>query len=275
MFRDCVVIEKLPIAKLPGVAKLRAMAAKYYEQQLLEEVMRRGNIPRHVAIILDGNRRFAQKAGLDKLRGHDLGAKKLDEVLRWCQELGIKYTTIYAFSTENFFNRSSEEVKMLMDLFVEKFKKVVKDERIHKYKIRVRAIGNLSCLPKQVKEAIEKAQEATQGYDGYTLNIAVGYGGRAELAEAVRRICKRIERGELKPSDVDENVIDSYLYTAGQPDPDLIIRTSGEERLSGFLLWQSAYSEFYFCEANWPEFNKIEFLRAIRTYQGRERRFGK
>ena len=275
MFRDCVVIEKLPIAKLPGVAKLRAMAAKYYEQQLLEEVMRRGNIPRHVAIILDGNRRFAQKAGLDKLRGHALGAKKLDEVLRWCQELGIKYTTIYAFSTENFFNRSSEEVKMLMDLFVEKFKKVVKDERIHKYKIRVRAIGNLSCLPKQVKEAIEKAQEATQGYDGYTLNIAVGYGGRAELAEAVRRICKRIERGELKPSDVDENTIDSYLYTAGQPDPDLIIRTSGEERLSGFLLWQSAYSEFYFCEANWPEFNKIEFLRAIRTYQGRERRFGK
>jgi len=269
-----LVIEKLPIAKLPGVARLQAMAAKYYEQQLLEEVMRRGNIPRHVAIILDGNRRFAQKAGLDKLRGHDLGAKKLDEVLGWCQELGIKHITIYAFSTENF-NRSSEELKVLMDLFVERFKKVVKDERIHKYKIRVRAIGDLSCLPKQVREAIEEAQEATQGYDGYTLNIAVGYGGRAELTEAVRRICKRIERGELKPSDVDESIINSHLYTAGLPDPDLIIRTSGEERLSGFLLWQSAYSEFYFCEANWPEFNKIEFLRAIRTYQGRERRFGK
>ena len=275
MFRDCLVIEKLPIAKLPGVAKLRAMAAKYYEQQLLEEVKQRGHIPRHVAIILDGNRRHARKVGLDLRQGHDLGAKKLEEVLVWCQELGIKYITIYAFSTENFFNRSSEEVKVLMDLFVEKFKKVVKDERIHKYKIRVRAIGDLSGLPKQVREAIEEAQGATQGYDGYTLNVAVGYGGRAELAEAVRRICKRIERGELKPSDVNESIINSHLYTAGQPDPDLLIRTSGEERLSGFLLWQSAYSEFYFCEANWPEFNKIEFLRAIRTYQGRERRFGK
>ncbi len=269
-----MVIEKLPIAKLPGVARLRAMAAKYYEQQLLEEVRQRENIPRHIAIILDGNRRFAQNAGLDKLQGHALGAKKLEEVLKWCQELGVKHITVYAFSTENF-NRPSEEVKALMDLFAEKFKKVAKDERIHKYKIRVRVIGDLSRLPEQVRRAIEEAQEVTQGYDGYTLNIAVGYGGRAELAEAVRRICERIERGELKPSDVDESIINSHLYTAGIPDPDLVIRTSGEERLSGFLLWQSAYSELYFCEANWPEFDKIEFLRAIRTYQGRKRRLGK
>ena len=269
-----MVIEKLPIAKLPGVARLRAMAAKYYEQQLLEEVKQRRNIPRHIAIILDGNRRFAQNAGLNKLQGHALGAKKLEEVLKWCQELGVKHITVYAFSTENF-NRPSEEVKVLMDLFAEKFKKVAKDERVHKYKIRVRAIGNLNRLPEQVRRAIEEVQEVTQGYDGYTLNIAVGYGGRAELAEAVRRICERIERGELKPSDVDESIINSHLYTAGIPDPDLVIRTSGEERLSGFLLWQSAYSELYFCEANWPEFNKIEFLRAIRTYQGRERRLGK
>ncbi len=269
-----MVIEKLPIAKLPGVARLRAMAAKYYEQQLLEEVKQRKNIPRHIAIILDGNRRFAQNAGLDKLQGHALGAKKLEEVLKWCQELGVKHITVYAFSTENF-NRPSEEVKALMDLFAEKFKKVAKDERIHKYKIRVRVIGDLSRLPEQVRGAIEEAQEVTQGYDGYTLNIAVGYGGRAELAEAVRRICERIERGELKPSDVDESIINSHLYTAGIPDPDLVIRTSGEERLSGFLLWQSAYSELYFCEANWPEFDKIEFLRAIRTYQGRKRRLGK
>ncbi len=269
-----MVIEKLPIAKLPGVARLRAMAAKYYEQQLLEEVKQRENIPQHIAIILDGNRRFAQKAGLNKLQGHALGAKKLEEVLKWCQEIGVKYITVYAFSTENF-NRSSEEVKALMDLFVEKFKKMAKDERVHKYKIRVRAIGDLTCLPEQVREAIEEAQEVTQSYDGYTLNIAIGYEGRAELAEAVRQICERIKRGELKPGDVDERIINSYLYTAGIPDPDLIIRTSGEERLSGFLLWQSAYSELYFCEANWPEFTKIEFLRAIRTYQGRERRLGK
>ncbi|MDH5443108.1 MAG: polyprenyl diphosphate synthase [Hadesarchaea archaeon] len=269
-----MIIEKLPIAKLPGVARLRAMAAKYYEQQLLEEVKQRGNIPRHIAIILDGNRRFAQKAGLNKLQGHALGAKKLEEVLKWCQELGVKHITVYAFSTENF-NRQSEEVKALMDLFAKKFKKVANDERIHKYKIRVRVIGDLSRLPEQVRRAIEEVQEVTQGYDGYTLNIAVGYGGRAEIAEAVRRICERIERGELKPSDVDESIINSHLYTAGIPDPDLVIRTSGEERLSGFLLWQSAYSELYFCEANWPEFNKIEFLRAIRNYQGRERRLGK
>lgn len=269
-----MIIEKLPIAKLPGVAKLRDIAAKYYEQQLLEEVRQRGNIPRHIAIILDGNRRFAQKSGLNKLQGHVLGAKKLEEVLKWCQELGVKHITVYAFSTENF-NRPSEEVKALMDLFAEKFKKVAKNERVHKYKIRIRAIGDLNRLPKQVRRAIEEAQEVTQGYDGHTLNIAVGYGGRAELAEAVRRICERIERGELKPSDVDESIINSHLYTAGIPDPDLVIRTSGEERLSGFLLWQSAYSELYFCEADWPEFNKIEFLRAIRTYQGRERRLGK
>ena len=269
-----MIIEKLPIAKLLGVAKLRDIAAKYYEQQLLEEVRQRGNIPRHIAIILDGNRRFAQKSGLNKLQGHVLGAKKLEEVLKWCQELGVKHITVYAFSTENF-NRPSEEVKALMDLFAEKFKKVAKNERVHKYKIRIRAIGDLNRLPKQVRRAIEEAQEVTQGYDGHTLNIAVGYGGRAELAEAVRRICERIERGELKPSDVDESMINSHLYTVGIPDPDLVIRTSGEERLSGFLLWQSAYSELYFCEADWPEFNKIEFLRAIRTYQGRERRLGK
>ncbi|MFB0500287.1 MAG: polyprenyl diphosphate synthase [Candidatus Hadarchaeaceae archaeon] len=269
-----MIIEKLPIAKLPGVARLRAMAAKYYEQQLLEEVKQWGNIPQHIAIILDGNRRFAQKLGLDKLQGHALGAKKLEEVLNWFQEIGVKHVTVYAFSIENF-NRSSEEIKALMDLFVEKFKKMAKDERVHKYKIRIRAIGDLTCLPKQVKKAIEEAQEVTQGYDGYTLNIAIGYGGRAELAEAVRQICERIKRGELKPSDVDESIINSHLYTAGIPDPDLIIRTSGEERLSGFLLWQSAYSELYFCETNWPEFSKIEFLRAIRTYQGRKRRLGK
>ncbi len=267
-------IEKLPIAKLPGVAKLRAMAAKYYAQQLLDEVKQRGNTPRHVAIVLDGNRRFAQERGLEKLKGHLFGAKKLEEVLGWCQELGIKHVTVYAFSTENF-DRPSKEVETLMKLFAKKFKEVAADERVNKYKIRVRALGNLSCLPKKVRMAIKEAEKATRAHDGYSLNIAIGYGGRAELAEAVRKICERIERGELAPSEVDERLIEHHLYTAGLPDPDLVIRTSGEERLSGFLLWQSAYSELYFCEANWPAFNKIDFLRAIRTYQERERRFGK
>ncbi|HDI12798.1 MAG: di-trans,poly-cis-decaprenylcistransferase [Hadesarchaea archaeon] len=267
-------IETFPIHKLPGVSHIKRIAAKYYEQQLLADVIRAGNIPRHIAIILDGNRRFAESRGIERTEGHFFGAKKLEEVVGWCQELGIKHITVYAFSTENF-NRPENEVHALMDLFAQKFREVVRDERVHRYKIRVRVIGNIEQLPENVRQAIEEAQKATQGYDGYTLNLAVGYGGRAELAEAVRRICEHIERGELKPSEVDEDVIGRHLYTAGLPDPDLIIRTSGEERLSGFLLWQSAYSELYFCEANWPEFTKIDFLRAIRTYQSRNRRFGR
>ncbi len=267
-------IEKVPVDKRPGISRIRNIAAKYYEKQLLAEVLQGGKVPQHVAIILDGNRRFAEDKGLDRLDGHIFGAKKLEEVVGWCQEVGIKHITVYAFSTENF-SRSEEEVEKLMGIFAKKFRDVAKDERVHKYKIRVRAIGDMGALPEQVRQAIEEAQGATRGYDGYTLNIAVGYGGRAELAEAVRKICERIERGELKPGDVDESLINQHLYTAGLPDPDLVIRTSGEERLSGFLLWQSAYSELHFCEANWPAFNRIDFLRAIRTYQNRERRFGK
>jgi tritrans,polycis-undecaprenyl-diphosphate synthase [geranylgeranyl-diphosphate specific] len=269
-----MVLKRFPIEKLPGVQKLRAMAAKYYEQRLFEEVKMRGNIPEHIAVILDGNRRFARETGMGELQGHTFGAKKLEEVLGWCQELGIKHFTVYAFSTENF-NRSSGEIQGLMELFARKFEEVAADDRVHKYRIRVRALGDPNLLPEQVRDAIRRAEQATQEYNGYSLNIAVGYGGRAELAQAVRKICERIERGEIEPSDVDERVIGDHLYTADLPDPDLIIRTSGEERLSGFLLWQSAYSELYFCEANWPSFSKADFLRAISTYQGRERRHGK
>lgn len=268
-----MVIGKFPIEKLPGIAWLRAMAARYYEQRLLEEVKEGRNIPRHVGIILDGNRRFARNAGLKELDGHKLGAKKLEEVLKWCNELGIECITVYAFSTENF-NRSKGEVAHLMDIFAKNFKKISTSDRVKKHKIRVRALGDLSRLPKKVRVAIKGAERATKSHDRYLLNIAIGYGGRAELAQAIHRICRSVERGELKPKDVDERLIENYLYTAGVPDPDLVIRTSGEERLSGFLLWQSAYSELYFCEANWPAFTKIDFLRAIRTYQGRERRYG-
>jgi tritrans,polycis-undecaprenyl-diphosphate synthase [geranylgeranyl-diphosphate specific] len=267
-------IGRLPLHKLPGVSKIKEIAAKYYEQQLLAEVLQAGTVPKHLAIILDGNRRFAENMGIEKLEGYIFGAKKLEEVLGWCHELGIKHVTVYAFSTENF-NRPKEEVEALMDLFTKKFKEIADDKRVHKYRIRVRAIGNFESLPEKVKQAIEEAQTATQGYDGYTLNLAVGYSGRAEVVDALRRICKRVEQGELKPEEVDEKVVSSHLYTADLPDPDLVIRTSGEERLSGFLLWQSAYSELYFCEANWPAFSKIDFLRAIRTYQSRERRFGR
>jgi len=252
---------------------LGRVASKLYERRLLAEVSR-GRVPRHVAIIMDGNRRFARKAGLEQGQGHAQGAKKLEEVLGWCRELGIKHVTVYAFSTENF-DRSDEEVEGLMKMFEEKFRRVASDPRVHEHRIRVRVMGDLSKLPPSLVEAIRQAEEATEGYDGYSLNLALAYGGRAELVAAMRRICERVERGELRPGDVDERVVGEHLYTAGLPDPDLIIRTSGEERLSGFLLWQSAYSELYFCEAYWPEFRRVDFLRAIRTYQSRERRFGR
>lgn len=267
-------VEKIPIERFPGISTIQNFMGKYYARKLFAEVMSAGRMPKHIAIILDGNRRFASERGLSKFNGHVFGAKKLEEVIGWCQELKIQHITVYAFSKENF-TRDEEEVKLLMNLLAKKFKDVAKDSRVHKYKIRVKAIGNLKSLPEPVQRAIDEAQEATSAYGGHTLNIAVGYGGRAELAEAVRKICEQIKKGEISPKDVNEDMINNHLYTAGLPDPDLVIRTSGEERLSGFLLWQSAYSELYFCEANWPAFSKIDFLRAIRNYQGRERRFGK
>ncbi|MEM2192067.1 MAG: polyprenyl diphosphate synthase [Candidatus Hadarchaeales archaeon] len=268
-----MIIETIP-AKLLGIPKVQALIKAVYERQLLAEILANGKIPQHVGIILDGNRRFAQKRGLPPVAGHIYGAEKLEEVLEWCREIGIKHVTVYSFSTENF-QRSKEEVEALMQLFAKKFKEATEDRRVHKYKIRIKAIGDVGKLPPEVQEAIKKAEEATGEYNGYTLNIAIGYGGRAELAQAVKKICEKIEKGELRSHEVDEKMIEQNLYTAGLPDPDLIIRTSGEERLSGFLLWQSAYSELYFCEADWPSFSKLDFLRAIRSFQIRERRFGR
>ncbi|KXB09147.1 UDP diphosphate synthase [candidate division MSBL1 archaeon SCGC-AAA833K04] len=267
-------LQRIPVERLPGIRELRKLARDYYEKRLLAKVKNNGNLPQHVAVILDGNRRYAEEVGIPKKDGHILGAEKLEEVLEWCQELGIRHMTVYAFSKENF-NRSSQEVSELMKLFKQKFMEVAKYDRVHGKKIRIRAIGDLKSLPEEVRSAIREAEESTKDYDDYSLNIAVGYGGRAELAKAVQKICERVKDGDIEPREVNENIIGDHLYTAGLPDPDLIIRTSGEERLSGFLLWQAAYSELYFCEANWPEFDKVNFLRAISTYQSRERRFGK
>ncbi len=263
----------IPIGKLPGIKKLRNLVSKYYENRLLNRVKKRKHLPQHIGIILDGNRRFAEEKSLSKEKGHALGAKKLEDVLNWAQELGIKHMTVYALSNENY-KRPPEEIKALMKLFKKKFEEIIEDDRIHRNKVKVRAIGDLSSLPKCIRDTIEEAEEATKNYDNFSLNIAVGYGGRSELVDAVRNICQKIEKGKIKPSDINEKTIEENLYTADIPDPDLIIRTSGEERLSGFLIWQSAYSELYFCEANWPNFDKINFLRAIYNYQGRDRRFG-
>ncbi len=252
---------------------LAETAYKAYEAKLLKMV-KSGKIPEHIGIIMDGNRRFAREMGMDPIEGHRLGKSKLEEVLEWCRELGIKIITVYAFSTENF-RRSHEEVNRLMDIFVESLKNAADDERTHKYNIKIRVIGQTSLLPQRVRDAIRYAEEKTKIYNKFLLNIAIAYGGREEIVNAIKKIARQVKEGKLRTEDIDENTIRKNLYTGELPDPDLIFRTSGEERISNFLLWQSAYSELYFADVYWPTLRKIDFLRAIRAYQLRQRRFGR
>ena len=246
---------------------------KIYEKRLLNE-LDPARMPKHVAIIMDGNRRYTKVQGnMEVTRGHELGVDTLEKVLDWSIDLGIEIVTAYAFSTENF-NRSEKEVKGLMNLFVKNFKRIVNHEKIHRNKVRVKVVGRIELLPDDVKEAIKEAEDATKDYHDRLFNLAIGYDGRLEIVDAVKKIYQKIEAGELSIDDVDEKLINDNLYTEGLADPNLIIRTSGEERLSGFLLWQSSYSELYFCDSLWPELRKIDYLRAIRDYQARDRRFG-
>jgi tritrans,polycis-undecaprenyl-diphosphate synthase [geranylgeranyl-diphosphate specific] len=207
--------------------------------------------------------------------GHRYGADKIEDLLDWCLDLGVKSITLYAFSTENF-RRSPKEVNEIMQIAEEKLRIILEDEKIHKNKIRVKAIGRLDLLPKKLQGLIRRVEESTKNYDERFLNVALAYGGRAEIVDATKKIARKVERGDLTVKEIDEKLFEEYLYTAHLPkqDPDLIIRTSGEERLSGFLSWQSAYSELCFLDMNWPEFRRIELLRAVRTYQRRKRRFG-
>ena len=223
---------------------------------------------------MDGNRRFAAEMGLMTTEGHEKGRDKLEEMLNWCMELGIRILTVFAFSTENL-RRDSKEVEHLMELFAENFRRLSDDQRVHEHGIRVRVIGQRALLPKKVRESIENAEERTRNYDQYFLNLAIAYGGREEILQAIRRIAEAISRGEMKPEDISEKSFSQLLYTADIPDPDLILRTSGEERISNFLLWQLAYSELYFADIYWPGLRKIDFLRAIRSYQDRKRKFGR
>ena len=231
-------------------------------------------MPKHVAIIMDGNRRYSKlKGDVDVLKGHEMGVDTLENVLDWSVELGIEIITAYAFSTENF-NRPKHEVDGLMRLFVIHFKRLAKHEKIKKNEVRVNVVGRLELLPEEVREAIKEAEEATAQYDKRLLNIAIGYDGRLEIIDSIKKIIKDVEDGKITIDDVDEDLVSKNLYTGGLDDPNLIIRTSGEERLSGFLLWQSSYSELYFCETLWPALRKVDFIRAIRSYQARDRRFG-
>ena len=231
-------------------------------------------MPKHVAIIMDGNRRYSKIQGnIDVIKGHEIGVDTLEKVLDWSIELGIEIVTAYAFSTENF-NRPQKEVEGLMKLFLVNFKRLVTHEKIHKNEVKVKVVGKLDLIPDNVKKAIHEAEEATAHYNKRLLNIAIGYDGRLEIIDSIKKIIKEVQDGKITIDDVDEDLVNKNLYTAGLADPNLFIRTSGEERLSGFLLWQSSYSELYFCESLWPELRKVDFLRAIRSYQERERRFG-
>jgi tritrans,polycis-undecaprenyl-diphosphate synthase [geranylgeranyl-diphosphate specific] len=252
-----------------------AGAYKIYEKWLQYQV-KNGNKPDHIAIILDGNRRWAfEQSFSNPWMGHRFGASKVENLLDWCLDLDTKSITLYAFSTENF-QRPPEEIEQIMEIAGQKLHQILTDERIHRNRIRVKVIGRVGLLPKRVQEIILQAEEATKDYDEHFLNIAFAYGGRAEIVDATRKIAEKIEKGELKPDAIDEQMFASHLYTAHLPkqDPDIIIRTSGEERLSGFLLWQSAYSELFFLDVYWPDFRRIDLLRAVRTYQNRKRRFG-
>jgi len=247
---------------------------RVYEKWLWHQV-KDGIKPEHIAIILDGNRRWASERQLNPWVGHHHGAEKVEELLRWCLDLDVKSITLYAFSTENF-HRLPQEVDEIMRIVEIKLRELLEDENVHKHRVRVKVIGRLNLLPKRVQEMVRQVEEATKDYDGHFLNVALAYGGRAEIVDAARKIAQKVERGELTPKGINEQLFEKYLYTAHLPkqDPDLIIRTSGEERLSGFLLWQCAYSELCFLDVYWPDFRRIDLLRVVRTYQWRKRRFG-
>ncbi len=247
---------------------------KLYEKWLKYQIKNHPK-PEHVGIILDGNRRWASKRSIEPWFGHYFGAKKTESVLKWCLELGIKSITLYAFSTENF-KRKPEEVNKLFKIIEEKLRQTLTNEDIFKYKVRVKVIGRVHTLPKSLQEVIREVEEATKDHNERTLNLALAYGGRAEIVDAAKNIAADIKEGKLDPQDIEEDIFEKYLYTAHMKnqDLDLIIRTSGEERLSGFLLWQCAYSELCFMDVYWPDFRKIDLLRAVRTYQQRKRRFG-
>jgi tritrans,polycis-undecaprenyl-diphosphate synthase [geranylgeranyl-diphosphate specific] len=230
-------------------------------------------MPNHIAVIMDGNRRFAKELGLNQAAGHQMGKEKIEDVLEWCFELGIKNLTIYAFSTENF-NRSTDEVEILMNLCKREIDKAGKDSRIHKNEVRVRVLGQLDSLPEDIARSAKSIMEETKDYDKYSLNIALAYGGREEIIQAIQKIAQDVKEDKLQINEIQEPIISKYLYTNGIPDPDLILRTSGEERISNFLLWQLAYSELYFSDVYWPAFQKRDFLKAIRTVQKRQRSSG-
>lgn len=231
----------------------------------------KNKLPRHIAIIMDGNGRWAIKHGKPRYFGHRAGVESLREVVKLCSELKIQVLTCYAFSTENW-KRPREEVNILMNLLVEYLSKELRE--LHKNNVKINPIGRIDQLPPAAQQALHNAVEQTAANDGLVLNLALNYGGRTEIVDACRGIAEEITRGQLKPAEIDEQKINEHLYTAGLPDPDLLIRPSGDHRISNFLLWQLAYTEFWLTPVMWPEFRRIHLLQAILEFQQRDRRFG-
>ena len=229
------------------------------------------NVPNHIAIILDGNGRWAKAKGMPRSYGHVKDCANLETVCDYMKELGVKYVTVYAFSTENW-KRSKDEVDGLMKLFRSYLKKCIK--LADKNKMRVRVIGEVSAFDQDIQESIARLEQYSQKYDEIYFQIALNYGSRDEIIRGIRKLAQDAADGKVKPEEIDEHVFDNYLDTAGIPDPDLMIRTSGELRLSNFLLWQMAYTEFYFTDVAWPDFNKAELIKAIEKYNQRDRRYG-
>ncbi len=236
----------------------------------IEQLVNLENLPVHVAIIMDGNRRWAKKNNLETAQGHKEGAENLKRIAKFANKIGIKYMTVYAFSTENW-KRSEEEIGAIMKLlklYISDFFKSYDDN------IKVNVLGRVNDLPKDLQSEINKAIDRTKNNTGLVLNICFNYGGRDEIVTATKKIAEDVLSGKIKIEDIDETMVSNNLYTAGQPDPDLLIRTSGEERISNFLPWQISYSEFVFTDKYWPEYDEEEFLKSIQIYQKRTRRFG-
>jgi len=261
--------------KLIYNASRQNLIYKIYEKHLTSQI-NQFPFPQHIGIILDGNRRWSKIMDIDKAKGHQMGADIAEDLLNWIYDLGIRITTVYVLSNENL-SRETEELQNIYSLLEKKLIGLYNDKRIHDKQIRIKSIGEFDILPKRLQDILRKLETRTEKYENMYLNIAIAYGGQKELIDAIRKIAMLTKENKIEVDDIDEKVIEANLYTAHLPqaEPDLILRTSGEKRLSGFLLWQSAYSELIFVDIFWPEFRKIDLMRAIRTFQKRARRYGK
>jgi len=269
------ILIKLRIKNL--LSPLIDMVYLFYERYLLKQIANK-NMPMHIAIIPNGNRRWAQTRGLDPIEGHRYGYEKMRDVLQWIYDLGIKVVTIYAMSYENCLYRSENEKENLFNIIKNGFEELINSNIIHKYRVRIKVFGKIELVRDDVIKYAKLLEKETKEYSDRYLNIALCYGGRQEIVNAIKNIALDVLNGKIKLENISEDYVRKYLDTShlkSFSEPDLVIRTSGEMRISNFLLWQIAYSELYFCDVFWPDFRKIDLYRAIRSYQRRERRFGR